>query len=94
MKTTAKKHAKNAPRKPARTVHKSAKTSNAALIIRQMGDEWAEHWNAGALDKVVAAYASDAVYLPPHHKKGRSGQVLDSLEAGECKVADRCRRLV
>jgi uncharacterized protein (TIGR02246 family) len=68
MKTTAKKHAKNAPRKPARTVHKSAKTSNAALIIRQMGDEWAEHWNAGALDKVVAAYASDAVYLPPHHE--------------------------
>ena len=44
MKTTAKKRAKNAPRKAARTVHKSAKTSNAAVIIRQMGDEWAEHW--------------------------------------------------
>ena len=68
MKTTAKKRAKNAPRKPVRTVHKSAKTSDAAVIIRQMGDEWAEHWNAGTLDKVVAAYAPDAVYLPPHHE--------------------------
>jgi uncharacterized protein (TIGR02246 family) len=67
MKTNVKKRVKSAPRKLARTARKSVKTSNAAIIIRQMGDEWAERWNAGALDKVVAAYASDAVYLPPHH---------------------------
>ena len=52
MKTTVKKRAKSAPRKPVRTAHKSAKTSNAAVIIRQMGNDWAQHWNAGILDKV------------------------------------------
>src|SRR6266851_656055 len=31
-------------------------------------DFWAQHWNAGILDKVVAAYAPGAVYLPPHHE--------------------------
>jgi len=68
MKTTAKKRAKNAPRKPVRRAHESAKTSDAAVIIRQMGNEWAQHWNAGTLDNLVAAYAADAVYLPPHHE--------------------------
>jgi uncharacterized protein (TIGR02246 family) len=68
MKTKVKKRVKGAPRKLARTARKSVKTSNAAIIIRQMGDEWAKHWNAGALDNLVAAYASDAVYLPPHHE--------------------------
>ena len=58
----------HAPRKPARTACKSAKTSDALAIIRQMGNDWARHWNAGILDKVVAAYAPDAVYLPPHHE--------------------------
>ena len=67
MKTTAKKRAKGALRKSIRTARKSAKTSNAAVIIRQMGNDWARHWNAGILDKVAAAYAPDAVYLPPHH---------------------------
>src|SRR5437870_107211 len=67
MKTKVKKRVKNAPRKSIRTARKSAKTSNAAVIIRQMGDDWARHWNAGILDKVAAAYAPDAVYLPPHH---------------------------
>jgi ketosteroid isomerase-like protein len=66
MKTTAKKRGKSAPRKPVRTAGKSAK--NAAVIIRQMGNDWARHWNAGILDKVVAAYAPDAVYLPPHRE--------------------------
>ncbi len=42
MKTTAKKRAKSALRKLARTALKSAKTSNAAIIIRQMGDDWAD----------------------------------------------------
>jgi len=68
MKTTVKKRAKGAPRKPVRKARKSAKTSNAAVIIRQMGKDWARHWNAGTLDKVAAAYALDAVYLPPHHQ--------------------------
>ena len=68
MKTTVKKRAKNVPRKSIRTARKSAKTSNAAVIIRQMGNDWARHWNAGILDKVAAAYAPDAVYLPPHHE--------------------------
>jgi len=68
MKTNVKKRVKGAPRKLARTARKSVKTSNAAIIIRQMGIEWAEHWNAGALDNLVAAYAPDAVYLPPHHE--------------------------
>ncbi len=59
---------KSAPRKPVRTARKSAKTSNAAVIIRQMGNDWAQHWDAGILDNVVAAYAPDAVYFPPHHE--------------------------
>jgi uncharacterized protein (TIGR02246 family) len=40
---------------------------DAEAIIRNYGQEWAKHWNAKDLDKVVEAYASDAVYLPPHH---------------------------
>lgn len=36
--------------------------------IRRIGEEWARHWNEGELDGVVAAYAEDAVYLPPHHE--------------------------
>jgi uncharacterized protein (TIGR02246 family) len=64
MKTTVKKRATQT--RP--TARKSAKASNAAVIIRQMGNDWARHWNAGTLDKVVAAYAPDAVYLPPHHE--------------------------
>ena len=43
MKTKVKKRVKGAPRKLARTARKSVKTSNAAIIIRQMGNEWAEH---------------------------------------------------
>ncbi len=36
-------------------------------MIRNNGAQWARHWNAKELDKLVAAYADDAVYLPPHH---------------------------
>jgi len=39
-----------------------------ASTIRRIGDEWARHWNAGELEGVVAVYAEDAVYLPPHHE--------------------------
>jgi uncharacterized protein (TIGR02246 family) len=40
---------------------------DAAGMIRQIGKDWARHWNAGELDELAAAYAADAVYLPPHH---------------------------
>jgi len=66
MPSIAKKRSRNTKGKLKRTVQKSRKV-NASSTIRQIGDHWAEHWNAGALDKVVAAYADDAVYLPPHH---------------------------
>jgi uncharacterized protein (TIGR02246 family) len=36
-------------------------------MIRATGEDWAKHWNARDLEKLVAAYAEDAVYLPPHH---------------------------
>ncbi len=41
--------------------------NNAEAIIRKTGEDWAKHWNAKDLDKLVSAYAADAVYLPPHH---------------------------
>jgi uncharacterized protein (TIGR02246 family) len=40
---------------------------DAEAIIRKYGQDWAQHWNAKNLDKVVEAYAADAVYLPPRH---------------------------
>ena len=88
MKTNVKKRVKGAPRKLARTARKSVKTSNAAIIIRRMGNEWAEHGNAGALDNLVAAYAPDAVYLPPHHEAihGRDAirEYLRGPSQGQC----------
>ena len=36
-------------------------------LIRHAGSEWARHWNAKELHKVVEIYSEDAVYLPPHH---------------------------
>lgn len=50
-----------------RPVRSSPKV-NAASTIRRIGEEWARHWNTSDLDGVVAAYAEDAVYLPPHHE--------------------------
>jgi uncharacterized protein (TIGR02246 family) len=35
--------------------------------ITQIGEQWARNWNAGDLDKLIQAYAPDAVYMPPHH---------------------------
>jgi len=67
MKTTAKKRTHRASPKSIRTSRKPVRTINSAATIRQIGKDWAEYWNAGNLDKVVAAYAPDAVYLPPHH---------------------------
>ncbi len=68
MKSTAKKSAKHATRKPARRTRKATGLTTTANTIRGIGNDWASHWNAGDLDKVVAAYAPDAVYLPPHHR--------------------------
>ena len=36
-------------------------------LIASIGEDWARHWNAGELDALVAMYAPDAVYMPPHH---------------------------
>ncbi len=35
--------------------------------ISNIGAQWARHWNAGDLDKLIQAFAPDAVYMPPHH---------------------------
>jgi uncharacterized protein (TIGR02246 family) len=67
MPLTAKKRFKSTRGKVSRPVRKSGKFT-AAATIRQIGDDWARHWNAGQLDGVVATYAEDAVYLPPHHE--------------------------
>jgi uncharacterized protein (TIGR02246 family) len=61
------KRANRALRKPARATRRSSRTVNAAKVIREIGNGWAHDWNAGDLDHLVAAYAPDAVYLPPHH---------------------------
>jgi len=67
MRLTAKKRVGSMRSRSGRIVRKK-RTINAGATIRQMGDDWARHWNAGELDGVVAAYAEDAVYLPPHHE--------------------------
>jgi len=67
MKTVTKKPAKRASRKSL-SRRKAAKPAGAGLTIRKIGSDWAHHWNAGDLDEVVATYAPDAVYLPPHHE--------------------------
>ena len=67
MRLTVKKHAKRPKNRIRRTARKSEQIS-ARSTIRRMGDEWARCWNAGDLDGVAAAYAEDAVYLPPHHE--------------------------
>jgi uncharacterized protein (TIGR02246 family) len=67
MRSPAKKRTRGTRRRASRTVGGSRKVT-AAAAIRRIGDAWARHWNAGELDGVVAAYAEDAVYLPPHHE--------------------------
>ena len=66
MRTSAKKRAQGARTRRNRSMAKT-RVVDAAGMIRQIGSDWARHWNAGELDEVVAAYAADAVYLPPHH---------------------------
>jgi len=59
---------KRTVRKSGQSNKKPTRTASAAATIRQIGNEWAQNWNAGDLEKVVAVYAPDAVYLPPHHE--------------------------
>jgi uncharacterized protein (TIGR02246 family) len=66
MQRTAKKRAQDARTKRDRPIAQT-RAVDAAGTIRVIGNDWARHWNAGELDEVVAAYAADAVYLPPHH---------------------------
>ena len=56
------------PRKARVKVSAKKTTVSAASMIRRIGDAWAQHWNAGELEGVIATYAEDAVYLPPHHE--------------------------
>jgi uncharacterized protein (TIGR02246 family) len=80
MPSTMRTRPKKAGSKVGRTARRSAKT-NAAPTIRRIGEEWARHWNAGELDGVVAAYATDAVYLPPHHEAVHgSGAIREYLK--------------
>lgn len=56
------------PKKARVKVSAKKTAASAASMIRRIGDAWAQHWNAGELEGVLASYAEDAVYLPPHHE--------------------------
>jgi uncharacterized protein (TIGR02246 family) len=62
------KSRKRTVRKSTRANRTPRRAAGAAATIRQIGSDWAQSWNAGDLEKVVAVYAPDAVYLPPHHE--------------------------
>jgi uncharacterized protein (TIGR02246 family) len=66
MTTTARTRAQRGARKF--VTKRKSRLADATSVIRQMGNVWARNWNAGDLEKVVAVYAPDAVYLPPHHE--------------------------
>ncbi len=67
MRSTTKRSSRKKKTRAGATVRRRRIVS-AETAIRRIGDRWAQHWNAGELDAVAAAYAADAVYLPPHHK--------------------------
>ena len=66
MRTTAKKRSASTRGRAQRAARRSSQKVSADPMIRRIGDEWARHWNAADLEGVVAVYAEDAVYLPPH----------------------------
>jgi uncharacterized protein (TIGR02246 family) len=70
------------PKKAKVKVSAKKSTVSAASMIRRIGEAWAQHWNAGELEGVIATYAEDAVYLPPHHEAvhGRDA-IRDYLKA-------------
>jgi uncharacterized protein (TIGR02246 family) len=57
---------------------------DATLAIHQIGDDWARNWNAGDVDKVVAVYDPDAVYLPPHHETVHGRDAIREYLRGPC----------
>jgi len=72
-----------------RRVHKLApkpksRPADATSAIRQLGDAWAHNWNAGDVDKVVAVYDPDAVYLPPHHEAVHGRDAIREYLRGPC----------
>ena len=42
-------------------------TDAVETLISELGANWATNWNAGNLEKIIAPYAEEAVYQPPHH---------------------------
>jgi uncharacterized protein (TIGR02246 family) len=53
--------------------------------IRRIGEQWARHWNAGELDKLIESYAADAVYMPPHHAAVHGKQAIHEYLQGPMK---------
>jgi hypothetical protein len=56
MKTSVKKRVPHSAPNAALARRRAARPASATMTIRRMGNEWAQHWNAGDLDQVVAAY--------------------------------------
>ena len=50
--------------------------------IRQIGSAWALHWNAGDLDKVVAAYARRCRVSSPHHRAVHGREAIRGVPCG------------
>lgn len=58
--------------------------ADATSAIREIGNAWARNWNAGDLEKVVAVYDPDAVYLPPHHEAVHDRDAIREYLRGPC----------
>jgi uncharacterized protein (TIGR02246 family) len=54
-------------------------------LIRRIGEQWARHWNAKELDKLIESYAPDAVYMPPHHAAVHGKQAIHEYLQGPMK---------
>jgi uncharacterized protein (TIGR02246 family) len=63
---------------------RTSRPTDATSAIREIGNAWAHNWNAGDLEKVVAAYAPDAVYLPPHHEAVHDRDAIREYLRGPC----------
>lgn len=92
MPSNVKKRSRSTGTRLAPSARKS-RIVNAAATIRRMGDDWARHWNAGELDGVVAAYAEDAVYLPPHHEAVHGREAIREYLKGRSVIASPGWRL-
>ncbi len=51
-------------------------------LIRRIGEQWAQHWNARQLARLMEAYAADAVYMPPHHAAVHGRQAIEDYLRG------------